>query len=133
MGIRQKHPLWGTWRNMMTRCTNKNSKDYKNYGKRGIIICDRWKIFENFSKDMGEKISGMTLDRIDNNKGYSKENCRWATRLEQNNNKRNSRYIEYNGSTKTLAQWIKSLGLKRSTIEQRYYTYKWDINRCFNQ
>ncbi len=76
------------WRNMIQRCTNPNHKKYINYGARGITVCERWKIFENFLADMGERPGNLQIDRIDNNKGYSPENCRWTTSKVNNNNKR---------------------------------------------
>lgn len=80
------------WNSMIQRCHNKNTKAFKNYGARGITVCDEWKNdFEIFYNDMGPKIDGISLDRIDNDKGYSKKNCRWATRKQQANNRRCSR------------------------------------------
>ena len=78
-----------SWSDMKTRCYNKNSLDYENYGSRGIVVCDRWRdSFENFLADMAEKPAGLTLDRINNDGNYEPGNCRWATYSEQNKNRR---------------------------------------------
>jgi len=87
-----QHGMSGTttyscWTNMIARCTNSNNPNYKHYGSRGISVCESWRnSFETFYKDMGEQPTGLSLDRINNDKGYSKENCRWATKFEQANN-----------------------------------------------
>ena len=77
-----------TWSCLRDRCRNSKARDYKNYGGRGITVCERWDSFENFLNDMGLRPEGMSLDRIDNDKGYSKDNCRWADKTTQNRNQR---------------------------------------------
>lgn len=89
------HPLYSTWKNMRQRCNNPNRPDFKNYGGRGIKVCEEWNSFLQFCEDMGVKPEGTSLDRINNDNGYSKDNCRWATRTEQNRNSRQCILNEY--------------------------------------
>jgi len=100
---------------MKRRC-----RRFYNYTSKGIVVCEEWNNFENFLKDMGERPEGMTLDRIDNTKGYCKENCRWATPREQANNRSTNVVLEYKGESHTLAEWARLLGMKKNTISNRY-------------
>ncbi len=108
------------WVAMKTRCYNKNTRSYRDYGGRGITVCDRWiNNFEQFLLDMGTPPAGLTLDRIDYNGGYSRSNCRWASQYQQQNNKRNNVRITINGITKSRRQWAKDIGVHESTIGWR--------------
>lgn len=93
------HPLYSIWRGMLARCKNPKSNSYKDYGGRGISICKQWHDFEAFCGDMGERPEGRSIDRIDNDGNYEPGNCRWATALQQANNKR--KYKKAGQSTKT--------------------------------
>lgn len=108
-----------TWQAMKTRCLNPNSSSYKNYGDRNITICDKWMSFEGFFEDMGERPNGYSLDRIDNNKGYSKDNCRWATPAEQNRNTRQNKFLTKNGKTMCMRDWSNETGIPYPTIQDR--------------
>lgn len=111
---------YGAWSSMIQRCTNPNNPPYFNYGGRGITVCERWMSFENFFEDMGEKpSSNHSLDRKDNNLGYYKENCKWSLRAEQNRNKRNNRFIEIDGESKTVTEWSKIYDINYTTICKR--------------
>ena len=124
-------PIYQSWFNMKTRCTNKKSPDYKRYGGRGILVTPEWYSFKNFLIDMLPTYQvGLTIDRIDNNKGYSKENCRLATAKEQANNTRNierAKKYEYKGVRKRVSEWAKEFGIKRTTLDMRLRNYKWSI------
>jgi len=117
-----KHTLYRTWNGMVQRCTIEHNKDYASYGGRGITVCDRWLDVENFIIDMGEKPQRATLDRIDNNKGYHPNNCRWATPLAQGNNKRNNREVVVDGIRfKTLAAAARYFKMPESTLRNRLF------------
>jgi hypothetical protein len=104
---------------MLRRCFNPNNADFKCYGGRGITVCERWKKYENFLADMGEAPAGLSIDRIDNDKGYYPGNCRWATTAEQNGNKRSTVRITANGKTKTRMEWARAIGVHPATIRYR--------------
>lgn len=114
-------PEYNVWKSMVFRCSNPNYEKYSSYGGRGIKVCERWKgSFVNFIKDMGLRpSSNLSIERIDNNKGYSPENCKWATSEEQMNNRRNNRRITINRKTKTLTQWCNFYGLNYQTVQAR--------------
>lgn len=115
-------PEYQIFHKMMDRCNNPNNKkDYKDYGARGIGVCSEWlHNFKAFLNDMGRRPSSKhSIDRIDNNKGYSKNNCKWSTQIEQANNKRNSRILTYNSESFTVSQWARKLGIPRSSIDNR--------------
>ncbi len=112
-------PTYETWLAMRDRCNNPNNKAYINYGERGITVCERWNDYPNFLADMGEKPKGLTIDRRDNNLGYSPENCHWGTDEEQRNNKRTNRMLTLNGKTQSMRLWCNELHLNYSTVRAR--------------
>lgn len=112
-------PTYKAWQNMMTRCYNPKVKFFKDYGGRGIKVCDEWHLFENFLAYMGERPQGMTLDRIDNNKGYAPGNCRWATRHIQARNTRANRMVDFRGERITLVEFAEKIGMKHQTVSKR--------------
>lgn len=119
------------WHGMKDRCLNKNNARFNRYGGRGITVCERWMDYRNFLADMGERPDGMSIDRIDNTKGYSPENCRWATTKQQSRNKSNNRIITHNGVTMTLADWSEHTGVKYQIIIERLIA-GWDFADAIN-
>lgn len=113
-------PTYVAWVHLVRRCTKKTDAAWKHYGGRGIRVCERWLMFENFLADMGEKPAGLTLDRFPNNNGdYEPTNCRWATAEQQQNNKRNTRLVTIDGETKSLAQWARVVGITKGSMYAR--------------
>jgi hypothetical protein len=124
-------PIHIVWSQMIQRCYNPNNHKYKDYGGRGIKVCDRWRYsFENFYEDMGEVPEGLTLDRKDNDGDYTPENCHWATMKEQQNNRRDNVWITHAGETKTRTQWERSLGMKLGTLNNRLNRDGWSIKKA---
>jgi hypothetical protein len=107
------------WATMLQRCTNPKTMQYADYGGRGITVCETWRKFAAFHADMGTPVAGRSLERRDNNKGYSKDNCYWATRAEQSRNKRNNVLLTAKGETLTLSEWARRLGTCRATVRER--------------
>jgi len=107
------------WNGMIERCTKPESTSYKNYGGRGIKVAQEWLKFENFFADMGECPDGMSIERIDNDGNYCPANCKWATNIEQGNNRRTSRHLAFNGKTQTVTQWATELNIPRTIFYDR--------------
>lgn len=126
MGRKPKTKLQRVYSTMKERCYNPNHVKYKNYGARGITICEEWrKSFSNF-RDWAYANGyqeGLSIDRIDNNKGYCPENCRWVSMLVQANNKTTNRIIEINGETHTMSEWSRISGIGVATIWARITKY----------
>lgn len=134
---RTKHGKRGTgayssWHGMIQRCSNPNVKAYKDYGGRGITVCDKWKSFEGFYEDMGERPPKTTIERIDTNKGYTVDNCIWANSMVQANNTRSNKFVEYNGKVQTIAQWAAEYNLSYMTLHGRLFKSQWSIEDCLN-
>lgn len=135
------------FRDMKKRCYGAYKKQYRDYGGRGITVCDEWNDRETVITSEGSSSKGwisfkewalthgyredLTLDRINVNKGYSPENCRWVSRKVQNNNRRSNHYITYNGLTKTMKQWCEELNLSYYKIRSRINNYKWTAQKAF--
>ncbi len=112
---------YGIWSSMKGRCLNDKDKQYRYYGGRGITVCESWiKSFQRFYSDMGPSPGkGYSIERIDNDGNYEPDNCKWATREEQMNNRRSNHFLEYNGERKTTAQWAKETGIPIKIILNR--------------
>lgn len=119
----------GAWKGMIQRCGNPNNPGYANYGGRGIKVCHQWLKIEQFFKDMGRCPDGFSLDRIDTNGNYTPENCRWASRQTQNENRRWTVWIEFNGLRKTRAQWAREIGTSTGALKGRLRS-GWPIHKA---
>jgi hypothetical protein len=126
-------PEYRVWQDMLNRCRNPNVRSYKNYGGRGISVCEEWLDFETFFTDMGERPEGYSLERVDVNGDYTPENCTWVPLAEQQSNRRNSHMVTYNGKTLHLAAWARILGVKYATLSKRLNRYGWSVERAFTE
>lgn len=123
-----KSKTYETWMNMQRRCRNGK---LKNYGARGVQVCERWQTFENFLADMGERPDGCSIDRIDSRKGYSPANCRWATRVQQNRNTSRNRFIEHQGRRMCMSEAAALAGMPRNRLKWRLDN-GWSIEKAMS-
>ena len=119
-GCRKSDPTYRSWQMMRNRCNNPKARDFKHYGGRGIIICERWSDYDAFLSDMGERPHGLTLERRDVNGGYTPENCYWADRKMQ---ARNRNYVQPVFG-RYAWEWAEHLGIKHATFHHRLWKYR---------
>lgn len=130
-------PTHRSWRNMVHRCTKPSDSSYCRYGALGVTVCARWleqngQGFLNFIADVGERPAGMTLDRIENTKGYEPGNCRWATPSQQQNNRTTTKFIEYAGQRKSVGEWAKEKGINFGVLAFRVKA-GWSAERALTE
>ena len=123
MPFKNPHPLYSIWQGMLRRCDNPRFKQWADYGGRGIYVCDRWKEkgtgFQNFVADMGDRPQGYSLDRINNEIGYTPENCKWSSKKDQQRNQRVTRKVIIEGKEYIAADLADQCGMKTDTIVER--------------
>ena len=122
---------YNSWRAMKDRVLHPNHYGYKWYAEKSVTICDKWMSFSGFLEDMGERPEGTTLDRIDNNKGYYKENCRWISMKFQRRNRSDTIRVEWKGMYKTLAEWAEYMGLLYQVFRTRRSEH-WSVDRILS-
>jgi len=124
------NPHYKVWCGMKARCDCQTATGYSNYGARGITVCERWRDFASFVSDIGPRPSmGHTLNRVDNDGHYEPGNCNWATKQEQNYNKRTNTFVTVNGVTRTVSEWSRVVGLAPCTVHERIRR-GWDIQEA---
>ena len=135
-----RQPEYHIWTSMIQRCTNPKAIQYADYGGRGIKVCARWVVFDNFIADMGRRPLGKhpsgrakyTLERVDNDGDYTPKNCVWATYRQQGKNRRRQRMVTYRGKSKSLVEWIDALGLNYKIVHQRL-SRGWSVRQAFGE
>lgn len=129
-----RRPEYRVWAHMRERCESPTSKDFPNYGGRGIVVATEWSTFDAFFRDMGERPSKEhTIERIDVNGPYAPWNCRWLHRSEQVNNRRVSVKVTRAGVTKTIGEWARELGIRMDTLWYRIRKLGWDPERALSE
>jgi hypothetical protein len=130
---KSKTRTYKIWAGILSRTSNPASRAYPSYGGAGIGVCESWRVFETFYEDMGDCPDGLTIERIDNKKGYSKGNCRWATVKEQCLNRTSNRLVQYKGQTKPLKAWCDDLGLRYDKTRMRLDKLGWPVDKAFTK
>lgn len=126
-------PEYTAWQHMRRRCSDPNNADYKNYGARGIQVCERWNTFELFYCDMGPRPSlAHSIDRINNDGNYEPNNCRWATCTQQRRNSRSNHHLTFHGETMCICEWAERLGMNRMTLYHRIRR-GWNTERALTE
>lgn len=123
-------PTYRSWYGMQTRCYDPQYRSFHRYGGRGIIVCPRWLIFENFLADMGERPPGTSIDRINNDGNYEPDNCKWSNQIEQNNNTSQNQFFTYKGETLTIAEWARKYDIPMQRLHSRLRNAGWDIEKA---
>ena len=126
-------PIYRTWCGMVHRCTNPSDSNWEFYGGKGIKVCDRWRSFELFLADVGERPEGTSLDRIDGNKGYEPGNTRWADRKTQNRNAARNVNLTLNGKAQCVSAWAEELDIEYGTLLSRKQKYGWSDERALTE
>ena len=127
----RRAPIYDTWVNMTQRCYNRRHPSWRRYGGRGIRVCARWRrSFTAFVLDMGPRPRGATLERKKNNGNYTPGNCTWATRSEQQFNRRTNVLLTFRGRTQPLKKWAREIGLSHVTLRTRVLVLKWSTRRA---
>ena len=129
---RSRTAAYRVWAKMKERCSNPRHPHFHRYGGRGISVCDRWGSFELFYADMGDPPVGHQLDRRENDRGYSPDNCRWVTCQANNRNKSTNKWVTWDGQTKTVAEWSDVTGIPYMTLAARIRN-GWDLDRAMTK
>lgn len=131
-----KEKLHNIWMSMISRCENISNSSYRNYGARGVTVCQEWKsdfmTFYTWAIINGYR-EGLSIERKDVNGNYEPDNCTWATYKEQQNNKRNNHFITFNGRTQTMTQWAEEIGISCGTLSNRINVAKWSVERALTE